>query len=58
MWCYASRPSEMLTLRFEDLEDKDDRKSVYYYAIKKIKERNLPYQMIFMNKLWNLKRWR
>ena len=30
MWCFASRPSEMLTLRFEDFEDKDDQKSVYY----------------------------
>ena len=35
MWCFASRPSEMLTLRFEDFEDKDDQKSVYYYANKK-----------------------
>ena len=32
MWCFASRPSEMLTLRFEDFEDKDDQKFVYYYA--------------------------
>ena len=35
MWCFASRPSEMLTLRFEDFEDKDCQKSVYYYANKK-----------------------
>ena len=35
MWCFASRPSEMLTLRFEDFEDKGDQKSVYYYANKK-----------------------
>ena len=35
MWCFASRPSEMLTLRFEDFEDKDGQKSVYYYANKK-----------------------
>ena len=35
MWCFASRPSEMLTLRFEDFEDKDDQESVYYYANKK-----------------------
>ena len=35
MWCFASRPREMLTLRFEDFEDKDDQKSVYYYANKK-----------------------
>ena len=55
MWCFASRPSEMLTLRLGDSKDKDDQKSDYY-ANKKIKERNLPYQMIFMNKLWNLKR--
>ena len=32
MLCFASRPSEMLTLRFED---KDGQKSVYYYANKK-----------------------
>ena len=24
MWCFASRPNEMLYLRFEDFEDKDD----------------------------------
>ena len=30
MWCIASRSSEMFTLRFEDFEDKDDQKSVYY----------------------------
>ena len=35
MWCFASRPSEMLTLRFEDFEDKDGQKSVYYYTNKK-----------------------
>ena len=34
-WCFASRPSEMLTLRFEGFEDKDNQKSVYYYANKK-----------------------
>ena len=39
MWCFASRPSEIFTLRFEDFEDKDDQKSVYYYANKK-KQRN------------------
>ena len=58
MWCFASRPNQMLTLKFENFEDKDDQKCVYYYANNKIKERDLPYQMIFMNKLWNLKRWR
>ena len=35
IWCFASRPREMLTLIFEDFEDKDDQKSVYYYANKK-----------------------
>ena len=35
MWCFASRPSEMLSLRFEDFEDKDGQKSVYYYFNKK-----------------------
>ena len=35
MWCFAFRPSEMFTLWFEDFEDKNDKKSVYYYANKK-----------------------
>ena len=35
MWSFASRPSEILTLRFEDFEDKDNQKSVFYYANKK-----------------------
>ena len=34
MWSFASRPSEILTLRFEDFEDKDNQKSVFYYANK------------------------
>ena len=38
MWWFASRPSEMLTLRFEDFEDKDDQKSVYYYKQEKSKK--------------------
>ena len=58
MRCFASRPNQMLTLKFENFEDKDDQKCVYYYANNQIKERDLQYQMIFMNKLWNLKRWR
>ena len=32
---FASRPSEILKLRFEDFEDKDNQKSVFYYANKK-----------------------
>ena len=32
MWFFASRPSEILTLRFED---KDNKKYVFYYANKK-----------------------
>ena len=51
MWCFASRPNQMLTLKFENFEDKDDQKCVYYYADNKIKERDLKYQMIFMDKL-------
>ena len=36
MWSFASRPSEILTLRFEDFEDfEDNQKSVFYYANKK-----------------------
>ena len=35
MWSLASRPNEILTLRFEDFEDKDGQKSVLYYANKK-----------------------
>ena len=34
MWSPASRPNEMLTLRFEDFKDKDGQKSVLYYANK------------------------
>ena len=39
MWCFASRPNQMLTLKFENFEDKDDQKYVYY-ANNKINERN------------------
>ena len=35
MWSFLSRPSEILTLRCEDFEDKDNQKSVFYYANKK-----------------------
>ena len=35
MWSFVSRPSEILTLRFEDFEDKDNQKSVFYYENKK-----------------------
>ena len=35
MWPLASRPNEMLTLRFEDFEDKNGQKTVLYYASKK-----------------------
>ena len=35
MWSLASRPNEILTLRFEDFEVKDGQKSVLYYANKK-----------------------
>ena len=35
MWSFASRPYEILTLRFEDFEDKDNQKSVFYYTNKK-----------------------
>ena len=38
MWRFDSRPSEMLTLRFEDFEGKDDQNSDYY-ANKKIQRR-------------------
>ena len=34
MWSLASRPNEMVTLRFEDFED-NNQKSVLYYANKK-----------------------
>ena len=34
MWSLASRPNEMVTLRFEDFEDNDNQKSVLYYANK------------------------
>ena len=35
MWSLASQSNDMLTLRFEDFEDKDRQKSVLYYANKK-----------------------
>ena len=38
MWSLASRPNEMVTLRFEDFEDNNNnnnQKSVLYYANKK-----------------------
>ena len=34
MWSLASRPNEMVTLRFEDFED-NNQKSGFYYANKK-----------------------
>ena len=49
MWTFASRPSEILTLRFEDFED-NNQKSVLYYANKKKQERGSQLQMIYMNK--------
>ena len=33
MWSLASRPNEMVTLRFKDFED-NNKKSVLYYANK------------------------
>ena len=51
MWCFASRSSEMFTLRFEDFEDKDDQKSVYYYANKKKHRRKFTISNDIMNKL-------
>ena len=40
MWSLASRSTEMLTLRFEDFEDKNAQKTVLYYAsIKNQKKR-------------------
>ena len=41
IWCFASRPSKMLILIFENFEDKDDQKSVYYYANKKNQRRKI-----------------
>ena len=35
MWSLASRPNEMLTLRFEDFEDKNGQKTVLFYSSKK-----------------------
>ena len=39
MWCFASKTNEILTLRFEDFEVKDDQKSVYNYTNKKNQRR-------------------
>jgi integrase len=35
MWSLASRPSEMITLRFEDFKEVDNSKQVHYFANKK-----------------------
>ena len=35
MWSLASRPNEMVTLRFEDFLDNNNQKSLLYYANKK-----------------------
>ena len=55
---FASGQSKILTLRLEDFEDNDNKNLSIVMQTRKIKERNFPIQIIFMNKLWNLKRWR
>ena len=35
MWCYTSRPSEILKLRIENFEDKDNQNSDFYYVSEK-----------------------
>ena len=49
MWSFTSRPSEILTLRFEDFEDKDNHLS-FMMQTRRIKERSLQSQMSFMIK--------
>ena len=39
MWSFALRPSEILTLKFEDFEVKNNQKSVFYYTNKKNKRK-------------------
>ena len=41
MWSFASRPSEILTMRFEDFEDKDNQKLFFIMQARRIKERGL-----------------
>ena len=50
MWSFASRPSEVLTLRFEDFEDKDNKNLSFIMQTRRIKERSLQSQMSFMIK--------
>ena len=38
MWSLVSWPNEILTLRFEDFEDKNGQKSVLYYTKRRTKE--------------------
>ena len=49
MRSFASRQSEILTLKFKDFEDKDFKKYVYYYAHKKNQRNKI---LISNNSLW------
>ena len=49
MWSLESRPNKMITLRFEDFED-NNQKLVLNYANKKSQEKESQLYMIYMNK--------
>ena len=58
MWSFASRPYEILTLRFEDFEDKDNQKSVLYYANKKNQRKKFTISDEFYNQVMEFKEYK
>ena len=58
MWSLASRPNEMLTLRFEDFEEKMNKNLFCIMQTRRTKGKSLLSLKNFMPKLWNLKRWK
>ena len=55
MWSFASRPNEMITLRFEDFEDKDGQKSILNYANKKNQRKKFTISEELYNQVMNFK---
>ena len=54
MWFFTSRPSEIIVMTYEDFEDKDNQKSVFYYANKKNQRKSLLSQMNFIIKSFSI----
>ena len=50
MWSFASRPSEILTLRFEDFENKDNQNLSSIMQTRRIGEKSLQYRMNFITR--------